>query len=88
MGERGGPRSRNRKVANSDPQSANPQSAQSLATGTRATSFPLSTLAANPGLTLHHAVLCYSRAVSILPIPCHATSNRVKRCRIVPCSAV
>eukprot|EP00969_Alexandrium_andersonii_P281347 12438290-Alexandrium_andersonii.AAC.1 len=30
---RGGPRSRNRKVPNSDPQSANAQSAQSLALG-------------------------------------------------------
>eukprot|EP00969_Alexandrium_andersonii_P227193 10034164-Alexandrium_andersonii.AAC.1 len=32
---RGGPRSRNRKVASANPQSANPQSAQSLAIGAR-----------------------------------------------------
>eukprot|EP00969_Alexandrium_andersonii_P086208 3800455-Alexandrium_andersonii.AAC.1 len=34
MGDRG-PRSRHRKVTNSNPQSANPQSAQSLAIGSR-----------------------------------------------------
>eukprot|EP00969_Alexandrium_andersonii_P342263 15128675-Alexandrium_andersonii.AAC.1 len=33
MGDRGDPKLRNRKVANHNPQSANPQSAQSFAIG-------------------------------------------------------
>eukprot|EP00969_Alexandrium_andersonii_P043669 1914856-Alexandrium_andersonii.AAC.1 len=35
MGDRGGPKSRHRKVTNSNPQSADPQSAQSVAAGAR-----------------------------------------------------